>query len=93
MSDLFENLNHIADGRILATQEELLKAFQDAGYNLYNSKYVSEHERRQGGYMTGQEWYDRFEKEVRELPQIEPDVNKLWLLLQQAAKRAAGLPE
>lgn len=68
---------------LLAAVSATIQAFKDEGFQ----KYMEEWPR-----MTGQEWYDRFEKEYMSLGYeeflIEPNVGKLTL---EAAKKAAGL--
>lgn len=64
---------------------EIKQAFEDEGYKLYNSKFVTEHERRQGGYLTGREWLDRFVKEAK-----VSNMNT-WADIEKAAKRASGV--
>lgn len=63
------------------------QAFENEGYKLYNSKFVTEHERRRGGYLTGSEWYDRF-VDAFEDKMLAKEYGREHIL--DAAKRASG---
>jgi hypothetical protein len=90
------------------TIEEIKQAFADAGYiqlpNLKPGDYITINAgtvmiNRDGTMtpvtrMTGQEWFDRFEKELRGFTFADnhdsrESVNQCW----EAAKRAAGLDD
>jgi hypothetical protein len=83
MSDLDEKLREIIGNHERAVQErakntsftvmEIEQAFKDAGY-IKVPQQVEDTWReynRIAGYMTGQEWYDRFEKELWQPPKQE----------------------
>lgn len=65
--------------------EHIDRAYRDAGYKCYPD--ISQHQLAQGGYMLGQEWLERFEKEMNE--STNAPESKAW----EAAKRAAGIKE
>ena len=66
--------------------DQIIQAFKDEGWRLHLAENVVVVSRE--GYMTGQEWYDRFEKEMEQVifydSEDRDDVTN-------AAKKAAGL--
>lgn len=91
---------------ILDTQiAQIKQAFAEAGYISHNSKiYWAKHDDKMyivngsdpikrvslSTLMTGQEWYDRFEKQVRKSPDVD-DWHYTHLEVLEAAKKASGL--
>lgn len=63
--------------------EDIKQAFIDAGYV---GPYL-EPKDTAGRYRTGQEWYDRFEKELGDYDFLDEDATKVIA----AAKKAAGI--
>lgn len=74
------------------------QAFADEGYVQFKyepgAKVFTEEEGLQllldKGFMTGQEWYDRFEKLANSYPPYEP-IKSPRLLALELARKAAGL--
>lgn len=74
-----------------AALPKIKQAFTDAGYI---SKLTSDAYLEASGYLTGQEWYDRFEDAISEMSQQQGLlVDYTFNRFVQAAKRAAGLEE
>lgn len=69
---------------------KLALAYKQAGGDTSDVFIISRRDakRNMQGYMTGQEWYDRFEKEMLDVmsPGADPPLN-----IMNAAKRASGL--
>lgn len=96
-SILYEFDSHNPD--VYSAKQQIRQAFIDAGWeHTGKDRYV--------GYYTGQEWYERFNKEVeivtKSLPELvklnnDAGLNKEALMslvgseLDRAAKRASGL--
>jgi hypothetical protein len=68
-----------------AAIERIKQAFVDAGYVPTWGQLIAESQK-----MSGQKWYDRFDKELKALYQ-DNLADDGYYLAQHAAKRAAGL--
>jgi len=97
----YENLKKYAVKQSIA---QIKKAFIDEGWiNTIakdkdgNIEGLFVHHVPMEGYMTGQEWYDRFEKELVSTstltisPGLQPIVVYSAVSVNQAAKRASGI--
>lgn len=75
--------------------KKIIQAFKDDGWIQLESptetqrrEWEEAHKVMKGDLMTGQEWYDRFEKELKKLVGDE----RMWTLdAIDAAKRASGI--
>jgi hypothetical protein len=80
--------------------EKIKQAFADEGYEKmpkaedYRYEPGAVHSRvitsilKEGNYMTGQEWYDRF---VQECKNLEPNHPSIFDPVYEAAKKASGI--
>jgi hypothetical protein len=78
------------DNAVDNTLAKIHAAFTEEGY-VQVPKEVQEtwkEYNRMAGYMTGQEWYDRFEELVEEMNMEPPIVDGAYL---EAAQRASGI--
>lgn len=67
---------------------QIKQAFADEGYENTTFKTTELFKGHSPEYMTGQEWYDRFEKELRNHHSVKTLLDENYLKL---AKKAAGL--
>ena len=68
--------------------KQIKQAFADAGYS-YQERNLFKGLKLARTVMTGQEWYERFDRELDDYADISGDVSYSDCL--KAAKRAAGL--
>lgn len=81
----------IQRGGISSTVADIKQAFTDAGY-VQVPLEVQDTWRdynRMAGYMTGQDWYDRFKDTVNTVETANPTFTEEYYL--KLAKRAAGI--
>lgn len=89
-----QNTNKDCDCGLQESKVLVKQAFIDAGWHEpLTPEYLRKMAKRaQSEYMTGQEWYDRFEKELPSHDQLKSGQNMIEGTL-EAAKRAAGIDQ
>lgn len=78
----------MSDGHVIA---QIHEAFKEAGYSKFN---IGEIMKGNSGLMTGQEFYERFEKEIKQLERNRTTYGHLYSTTEEmfeAARKAAGI--
>lgn len=79
------------DKPILLWVKDIKQVFDDAGYEIVPDGTIPTFKSYLKQVMTGQQWYDRFASEYKQLRQDDDTYEKLTERMIEAAKRAARL--